>query len=180
MTIAAAASRLRASRTLRLGVAIGLGVTARALVTRATANVPPGLVDWERAERIAHRRLRGVPGRLTRAQLQAVEPAYARHMDVVVPLLEERLGAALPGVVERHGVVSREQWATANMGTFRALVGHLEPHLQPRVPEGSTRAGVAAATNRLLTTSQVGFMLGYLANVALLLRAGWSAVVNAL
>ena len=64
MTLNTAASRLRSSRALRLGVAIGLGVTARAIVARATANAPSGLVDWARAERIARRRLRGVPGRL--------------------------------------------------------------------------------------------------------------------
>lgn len=162
MTLAMAASRLRSSRALRLGMAIGLGVTARAIVTRATANPPPGLVDWVRAERLARRRLRGVPGRLTPAQLAAAEPAYARHMERVVPLLEERLGARLPGVVERHGVVSREQWAAANMVTFKALIAHLEPHLVPRRADGRPRAGVAAATNRLVTTGQVGFLLGYL------------------
>jgi coenzyme F420 biosynthesis associated uncharacterized protein len=162
MTLSTAASRLRSSRALRMGVAIGLGVTARAIVTRATANRPAGLVDWERAERIARRRLRGAPGRLTPAQLRATEAAYARHMDRVVPLLEERLGAALPGVVERHAVVSRERWAAANMETFRTLIAHLEPHLVPNLPEGSVRSGVAAMTNRLVTTGQVGFLLGYL------------------
>ena len=59
-------------------------------------------------------------------------------------------------------MVSRAEWASANMDTFKALIGHLEPHLTPRCPEGSVRAGVAAATNRLLTTGQVGFLLGYL------------------
>jgi coenzyme F420 biosynthesis associated uncharacterized protein len=99
---------------------------------------------------------------LSAAQLRATEPAYARHMDQVVPILEKRLGATLPGVVERHAVVSRAEWASANMATFKALIGHLEPHLIPGLPEGSVRAGVAAATNRLLTTSQVGLLLGYL------------------
>ena len=140
MTLTTAAGRLRASRALRFGVAIGLGVTARAIVARATANTPSGLVDWARAERLARRRLRAVPGRLTSAQLRAVEPAYARHMDRVVPLLEQRLGARLPGVVERHGVVSREQWAAANMETFKSLIAHLEPHLSVPLPEGSVRA----------------------------------------
>ena len=162
MTLATAAGRLRSSRTLRMGVAIGLGVTARAIVTRATANTPAGLVDWDRAERIARRRLRNTSGSLSPQQLRAAEPAYARHMDRVVPLLEARLGAALPGVVERHAVVSRADWAAANMVTFKALIAHLEPHLMPATPAGSTRAGVSAATNRLLTTSQVGFLLGYL------------------
>jgi coenzyme F420 biosynthesis associated uncharacterized protein len=162
MTLTTAAARLRGSRALRLGVAIGLGVTARAIVSRATANTPTGLVDWARAERIARRRLRNTPGRLTPTQLKATEAAYARHMDRVVPMLEQRLGAALPGVVERHGVVSREQWAAANMQTFKSLVAHLEPHLAPRTRDGSLRTGMAAATNRLVTTGQIGFLLGYL------------------
>ena len=162
MTFATASGRLRASRALRVGVAIGLGVTARAIASRATIDVPAGLVDWERAERIARRRLRNTPGRLTPQQLRATAPAYARHMDRVVPLLEARLGAPLPGVVERHAVVSRAEWAAANMDTFKALIRHLEPHLASRAPEGSVRAGVAAATNRLLTTGQIGFLLGYL------------------
>ena len=88
MTLTTTARRLGSSRAVRLGVAIGLGMTARAIATRATANVPKGLVDWERAERIARRRLRNAPGHLTPAQLQATESAYARHMDRIVPLLE--------------------------------------------------------------------------------------------
>ncbi len=162
MTLATTARRLGSSRAVRIGVAIGLGMTARAIATRATVNVPAGLVDWERAERIARRRLQNVPGRLTPAQLRSTEAAYARHMDRVVPLLEERLHAKLPGVVERHAVVSRGEWAVANMVTFKALIGHLEPHLAPGLPEGSVRAGMAAATNRLVATGQVGFLLGYL------------------
>jgi len=162
VTLATTARRLGSSRAVRIGLAIGVGVTARAVARRATANAPQGLVDWERAERIARRRLRNVPGHLTPAQLRATEQAYAGHMDRVVPLLEERLGAKLPGVVERHAVVSRGEWAVANMVTFKALVGHLEPLLTPRLPEGSVRAGVAAATNRLVTTGQVGVLLGYL------------------
>jgi coenzyme F420 biosynthesis associated uncharacterized protein len=162
VSLATAAGRLRSSRALRVGVAIGIGVTARAMAHRATVNVPAGLVDWERAEGIARRRLGNAPGHLTPVQLRAAEPAYARHMDRVVPLLEERLGAELPGVVDRHDVVSRGDWAAANMHTFKALVAQLEPYLTPRLPEGSVRAGVAAATNRAITTGQVGFLLGYL------------------
>jgi coenzyme F420 biosynthesis associated uncharacterized protein len=162
VTLNTTARRLGSSRAVRIGVAIGMGMTARAIAKRATVDPPKGLVDWERAERIARRRLRNVPGRLTATELRSTEEAYARHMDRVVPLLEARLGSELPGVVERHAVVSRGQWAVANMATFKALIGHLEPHLAPRLPEGSVRAGVAAATNRLVTTGQVGFLLGYL------------------
>ncbi len=162
MTFTTAAMRLRSSRALRVGVAIGVGVTARAIASRASISTPKGLVDWERAERMARRRLSKASGRLTPQQLRATAPAYARHMDRIVPLLEERLGAELPGVVDRHAVVSRADWATANIVTFKLLIGHLEPHLMPQSPEGSVRHGFAAAANRLLTTGQIGFLLGYL------------------
>jgi coenzyme F420 biosynthesis associated uncharacterized protein len=162
MTISSAAGKLRTSRAVRLGVAIGLGMTARALSARLGRVTPEGLVDWPRAEELARRRASRAPGRLTTAQLQASEPAYARHMARVVPLLEQRLEAALPGVVDRHAVVSRADWASANMATFKALVAHLEPHLLPRTADGRVRQGFAATANRLLTTGQVGFLLGYL------------------
>lgn len=162
MTIATAAERLRTSRALRLGLAVGLGITARAIARRATFTTGDGLVDWQRAEQMARQRASGAPGRLTTRQLRATAPLYARHMSRVVPLLEERLGATLPGVVERHAIVSRADWASANLQTFQSLFAHLEPHLMPRSADGSARRGVAAAANRLLTTGQVGFLLGYL------------------
>ena len=162
MTVTSTASRLRASRSLRVGLALGLGIAARTVVGRTAARTPEGLVDWERAQRIAHRRLVQAPGRLTAQQLRLAAPAYAEHMSRVVPLLEQRLGAELPGVVERHDVASRSQWAAANIGTFKALIAHIEPSLMPRTPRGSLRAGMAVATNRFLTTGQVGILLGYL------------------
>lgn len=162
MTMVGAASRLRASRSLRVGLAIGIGLAARAIVGRAAARTPRGLVDWDRAQRIADRRLARAPGHLGPAQLAAAAPAYAQHMARVVPLLEQRLGAELPGIVERHAVASRSEWAAANMGTLKSLVAHLEPSLLPRAARGNLRVDMAAATNRLLTTSQVGFLLGYL------------------
>ena len=162
MSLVTNASRWRSSRSVRLGLAVGVGLAARAVAGRVGARSGDGLVDWPRAERIARRRLIRAPGRLTAAELRASEPAYARHMARVVPLLEGRLGSPLPGVVERHAVASRGDWASANIGTFRALIAHLEPSLRPSARPGSVGAGMAAAANRFLTTSQVGFLLGYL------------------
>jgi coenzyme F420 biosynthesis associated uncharacterized protein len=83
-------------------------------------------------------------------------------MRVIVPLLEKRLGSELPGVVERHAVVDRAAWASANLGTFRTLVAHLEEHLMPAARAGGSGGGMAAAANRFLTTKQIGFLLTYL------------------
>ena len=156
-----------AGRALSVGLALGVGVTARVLVGRATRRrigEGSGLVDWDTVERLAARRLRGAQGSLSRAELDRSAHAYARAMTRIVPLLERRLGAELPGVVERHAVVDRAGWAHANIGVFRELVGHLEDGL--RLPGTNSAAGSAAGmagiANRYLTTRQIAFLLGYL------------------
>jgi hypothetical protein len=85
MTVLGTANRLRSSRSLRVGLAIGLGIAARTVVGRKAARTSGGLVDWERAQRIAHRRLVRAPGRLTAEQLRLAAPAYARHMSPSCP-----------------------------------------------------------------------------------------------
>lgn len=161
-SLAAAAAILRESRTLRIGMALGVGMTLRYVAERASRGGAAGLVDWPQAERIAWGRLRAAPGALRQSDLDAARASYASAMARIVPLLEGRLGTQLPGVVERHEVVSRMGWARANVGTFRALVSHLEESLLPRTMDGDVRQGVAFAANRFLTTRQIGFLLGYL------------------
>lgn len=160
--LATTAVMLRGSRALRVGLALGLGLTVRYLAERVNRDPDARLIDWPRAERIAVGRLRNAPGALARSELEAAAPAYDRAMTRIVPLLEVRLGAPLPGVVERHLVVDRAGWARANIGTFRSLIGHLEQRLVPRTPSGEPIRGVVASANRFITTRQVGFLLGYL------------------
>ena len=134
-----------AGRALSVGLAVGVGVTARVLIDRATrgrVSQAGGLVDWDAVERLAARRLRRARGNLSPAELALTAPAYALAMTRIVPLLEQRLGAALPGVVERHAVVDRAGWAHANIGVFRELVGHLEVGL--RLPSKAARGAAAA------------------------------------
>ena len=102
------------------------------------------------------------PGTLTAAELARTAPAYARAMERIVPLLEQRLGAAMPGVVERHEVVDRQGWARANASVFRDLVDHLEAATLSGRRSTSPAASVAMRANRFLATRQVGFLLGYL------------------
>ncbi len=149
-------------RAARVGLAIGAGIAASYLTRRARRVSEGGLVDWPGVERIATSRLRRLPGTLTTAELQASEAAYAAAMARVVPVLEARLGSALPGVVERHAVVDRAGWARANLVTFRMLVERMEHQLELPGRSGSLSSGMAAVANRFLTTQQIGFLLGYL------------------
>ena len=85
-------------------------------------------------------------------------------MERIVPALSAALGAELPGVVERSGVVDRAGWVRANTGAFASLIGKLETDLLDQViPSGS---GLAKATmalaNRWVTTRQLGFLLGFM------------------
>ena len=85
-------------------------------------------------------------------------------MERIVPALSSALGAELPGVVERSGVVDRAGWVRANTGAFASLIGKLETDLLDQViPTGG---GLAKATmalaNRWVTTRQLGFLLGFM------------------
>lgn len=163
------------SRSSRTDAALGLGLAAgaaglalagRYLARRARSTAHLGLVDWPRVEQLAVTRLKSVPGALSRNELRAAQDDYARAMERVVPLLEARLGQPLPGVVERHAVVDRPDWARANVTTFAALVDRIEPHLLAASSGRSSRSGLASdlakMANRFLTTQQLGFLLGYM------------------
>jgi coenzyme F420 biosynthesis associated uncharacterized protein len=159
--------RVRPDRAWQIGFAIGAAVAVAAgIARRRAARVGrEGLVDWERAEAIAARRLRRAPGALSAEELAAAQPVYDAAMARIVPLLEARLGRPLPGVVERHAVVDRVGWARANLVTFKHLVGRVEESLLSRMrePRGLGQS-IATLANRYITTQQVGFLLGFLGN----------------
>ena len=158
----------RSDRTWQVGLVLGAaaGITAKLLERRAGSVATKGLVDWDRAERIARGRFERAPGRLTAAELRAAEPAYQAAMAKIVPLLEQRLGSPLPGVVERHAVVDRGGWAAANLVTFRQLVRRLEDTFARKLlrGDGTLSSSITVLANRYISTQQIGFLLGFLGN----------------
>lgn len=155
----------RNERAIGLGIAVGaagLAIASHYIAKRANRAADDGLVDWRRAEQIAVARLRRAPGALSVAELRAADADYERALDQVVPLLEQRLGLPLPGVVERHEVVDRADWARANIAIFAQLIERLEPHVRAATGDQGLASGVARMANRFLTTQQIGFLLGYL------------------
>jgi len=144
------------------GAALGAAVTV--LGRRAERSARRGLIDWKTAERQAAARVRKAPGTLDPFELQRAAPVYAAAMAEIVPALGRALHAELPGVVERSGVVDRESWVHANVSTFAALMGKVEVELMEQVlPPGSglIKATMAIA-NRMVTTRQFGYLLGFL------------------
>jgi putative hydrolase len=145
-------------------VGAALGAAATVLGRRAEDQARTGFVDWPAVARLAETRLGRAPGRLSGPEIAATEPAYAAAMARVVPALEEALGAALPGIVDRVAVVDRAAWVEANLVTFAQLFGKLEGELLDQlVPRGAglVKASMALA-NRWVTTRQFGFLLSFL------------------
>lgn len=145
-------------------VGAAIGAAATVLGRRAERSARRGLVDWPAAEAFAIERLRGAPGALPPAELAAAETAYAAALGVIVPKLEEALGAELPGIVARAGVVDRAGWVRANVTSFASLIGHLEGRLLDQVipPGGGVAKASMALANRWVTTRQLGFLLGFM------------------
>ena len=145
-----------------VGAAAGAAVTV--LGRRAEQSARRGLIDWRAAERIAAARVRNAPGTLDPLELRRAEPIYAAAMAEIVPALSHALDAELPGIVERSGVVDREAWVHANVTTFAALMSKVEGGLLDQIlPPGSglVKAAMAIA-NRMVTTRQMGYLLGFL------------------
>ncbi|HEX5240804.1 MAG TPA: zinc-dependent metalloprotease [Candidatus Limnocylindrales bacterium] len=156
----------RSDRRWQAGFLIGsvLGVAATVAGRHAERVARTGLVDWGAVERIATARASHAPGALTPLELRAADSAYREAMAAVVPRLEAALGAPLPGVVERAGVVDRAGWIRANVGTFRSLIASMEGELLDQVVPvggGLARAAMALA-NRWVTSQQLGFLLGFM------------------
>ena len=123
-----------------------------------------GLIDWKAVERQAADRVSNAPGTLAPFELQRAAPVYASAMAEIVPALSGALDTELPGIVERSGVVSREEWVHANVSTFAGLMSKVEGDLLDQVlPPG---AGLVKATmaiaNRMVTTRQFGYLLGFM------------------
>jgi len=145
-----------------VGAALGAAVTVAG--RRMERSARRGLIDWRVVERVAVDRVRKAQGSLTPAELRSAEPVYAEAMMRIVPALEAALGADLPGIVERSGLVDREGWVRANVSTFAQLLGQIEGDLLAQVvPPGS---GIVKSTmaiaNRAVTNRQFGYLLGFL------------------
>jgi coenzyme F420 biosynthesis associated uncharacterized protein len=156
----------REDRAWQAGILIGsaLGAAATVVGRHMERRAREGLVDWATVERLAIGRLERAPGKLSPDELRAAEPEYAAAMARIVPTLSAALGTALPGVVERSGVVDRAGWVRANTASFASLIDKLEGDLLDQVvpPGGGIPVAVMALANRWITTRQLGVLLGFM------------------
>ena len=147
---------------LLVGAAVGAVVTVVGRKVERSAR--RGLIDWRGVERFAAARVRNAEGTLTREELLAAEPVYAAAMREVVPALGKALNCELPGIVERSGVVSREEWVRVNVATFAQLMGKIEGDLLDEIlpPHSGIIKSTMAIANRSVATRQFGYLLGFI------------------
>jgi coenzyme F420 biosynthesis associated uncharacterized protein len=147
---------------LIVGAALGAAVTVAG--RRMERSARRGLIDWRAVERLAADRVRNSQGTLTRAELAAAEPIYAASMREIVPALGAALQCELPGIVERSGVVSREEWVRTNVTAFAQLMGKVEGDLLKEIlpPDAGFVKSAMAVANRAVATRQLGFMLSFI------------------
>ena len=145
-----------------IGAAGGAALTVLGRVAERSAR--RGLIDWRSAERIAADRVRNAPGSLTPEELAAAGREYAAAMERIVPALSAALETDLPGIVERSGVVDRAGWVHANVATFAAVIGRIEGRLLDEVlpPGAGLIKSTMAIANRMITTRQFAYLLGFL------------------
>ena len=156
----------RRDTVLQAGFLVGAaaGAAATVLGRRAEVSARRGLIDWPAAERMAIERVRHAPGTLDEVEIARSAAVYAAAMAEVVPALSTALDAELPGIVERSGVVSRAEWVHANVSTFARILGLVEGDLLTQaVPPGAglVKSSMAIA-NRMVTTRQLGYLLGFI------------------
>ena len=161
-----AKSRLSRDAFMQAGFLAGavVGAAVTVLGRRAERSARRGLIDWKAAERQAAERVRNAPGTLDPFELQRAAPVYAAAMAEIVPVLSRALHAELPGVVERSGVVDRTEWVHANVATFAALMRKIEGDLVEQMlpPGAGLIKSTMAIANRMVTTRQFGYLLGFL------------------
>jgi coenzyme F420 biosynthesis associated uncharacterized protein len=141
-----------------------VGAAATVLGRRAERSARRGLIDWKTVERLAADRARNAPGSLDPFELQRAAPVYASAMTEIVPALSRALQAELPGVVERSGVVDRSAWIHANVATFATLMSKIEGDLLEQIlpPGAGLIKSSMAIANRMVTTRQFAYLLGFL------------------
>lgn len=148
-----------------LGVAIGLLLSGGYLLARrVAARVQPDIIDWQRAERIAHRIAarspEGVLPAQSRKELHADYQALVRLSHAqIVPFIE------LPAVSDSHEVevLDRPLWVQRNFSTVQRLLHPLEDvYLESVRANSGTLFRLAHGGMQFTLSAQMGVVLGFL------------------
>ncbi len=147
---------------LLAGAAVGAWASGRVREwSTRTADVAPGLIDWNQVGGIAINMNRGFA--LTAVERSRLDAYYRDLVRRCTPRVAEYTGIPLPESAERTYAFDRVDWINANIDAFKLMLAPLEAlETHP-----SSRRTVAAALwggiNRTVLSAELGLLLGYLA-----------------
>lgn len=152
-------------------LAVGLGVATAAAFGAVWVNArtkqtrregPPDMIDWQQVRNIAYR-MTNEPA--ANAEWQAKWNKYYKELVLrVVPIIEEYVETKLPRELNSVNVVSRSSWVDANIISFKNLFEPMEAMNREAIKKaGAFSQSVVGGFNQLVLSSEVGILLGYLA-----------------
>lgn len=144
------------------GALIGSYTTWKAMRTAETTPRSTELIDWNRARRIATSM--NQEAALSAGQRAALDREYQTLVERTVPLVAAYTGEELPYPLDQTFAFDRVDWINANIDSFRAMFDPIEGlnlKLNDRVPAAIGNAWTSL--NQTVVSTEMGFMLGYLA-----------------
>jgi coenzyme F420 biosynthesis associated uncharacterized protein len=146
---------------LLIGAAVGAwaGSRSREYVERGEV---PTLIDWDQARGMAVRM--NAQSRFTDAERTMLDAEYQTLVDEAVPHVARYTGDELPTSLDRVYAFDRVDWIEANIRNFRELFSPLEGLNPLNDQDRTSTLSVAWGTvNQRILSTEIGFLLGYLA-----------------
>ncbi|MBF6614859.1 MAG: zinc-dependent metalloprotease [Chloroflexi bacterium] len=160
-----------ASTTLRYNPRlIGLGLLAGAALGAVWVNTKqkqyarqgsPQLMDWEKVRRVARQVIKedeAAPG-----WHESWEEYYRGMVKQCYPVITQEIGRDLPVPVDKIDAFTRNEWIDANIANFKQLFEPIEGMYQRVQGPGGLSTVLLGGASQTLLSTQLGFLLGYLA-----------------
>lgn len=155
-------------------LAVGVGLATVAAVGAAWANSksrqaqlnegrsgPPSMIDWERVRATAHRM--NANETATPEWRQHWNKYYSELVARAVPIIEEYAHTTFPRDLDTVNVVSRTDWADANIVSFKQLFEPIEKlNREAQKHSSAFSQMVLGGINQTVISAEVGLLLGYL------------------
>jgi coenzyme F420 biosynthesis associated uncharacterized protein len=156
-------------------LAVGVGIATVAAAGAAWANArsrqaqlageragsPPSMIDWERVRATAHRM--NANETASAEWREQWNRYYGELVARAVPIIEDYSHTSFPRDLDTVRVVTRTDWADANIVSFKQLFEPIEKLNRDALQKGSAfEQRVIGNINQTVTSAEVGLLLGYL------------------
>lgn len=150
-------------RYIGTGVLVGAAAVAAYVASRRVADSVPGLVNWDRVRSVALSTRRAVAGEVISEARPQLERQYAHRVRVSEEIIAKYIGQELPQKLSRVHVFGRGEWIDANIANFQLLFAPFERIHSDSLNGASAGARLFGGFSQLFLSSQMGILLGYLA-----------------